>query len=302
MKTINKIIVSLWLMALGVSGLFATNSISISALDKACNLNDSYSCNVLAGYYMKQKETKKAKDYALKSCDLNDGFGYFILSGIEVQNSNHNDAIKYIAKACDLGEIQGCISFTSIYAGDTFIKVRKKISNDMFLKYIEKACILNDGTSCAILSDIYIKGEIVAENNQKALKLAKKSADLQNKFGYTLLSNISFSNKKFSESYIYAQKACELGSIQSCFELIKMSSDNRFLNVKNKLSKEKLLEPFKKSCEQNSLYCDYLSLIYTEGDIVKKDYKKALLYAEKGCQSNNARSCRLVAQINDFKR
>lgn len=148
-------------------GLVQDINASIKFHLKACDFNETQSCNELGRIYLDNKQTNKAKLFLEKSCKNSSGWACAKLGGI---NKDVNKSVVFYEKACDLNSRTSCSKLAKLYL---------KKDNTKALKYLKKACDKADAKACAMIANIYLKGEGVPANKIKALSFLDRAC----KFG-----------------------------------------------------------------------------------------------------------------------
>ncbi|WP_297453849.1 tetratricopeptide repeat protein [Persephonella sp.] len=116
-------------------------NLALQYYDKACNLNDAESCN-LVGIIYYRLDQQKNKDlymkYFQKACDLNLGVGCYNIGSIYMAKSNLKTAWKYLDKACNLGYYQGCDDLKKIPKYKPTLEELKKVDYGEYPKNWKK--------------------------------------------------------------------------------------------------------------------------------------------------------------------
>lgn len=203
--------------------------------------------------------------------------GYFYkdtllnLAGISLNNQASNELDEIVAasqaaptnptqvsqNACNSGNLQDCIALADLY-------LEEKNS----LKAIEvlvAACEKKSGEACVKLSNIYDSGNGVEKSQ------------------YLFLG--------------YAQKACEMGNMDGCYDL-----GVKYYRGEGELIKKdiaKAFQLFNKACVGgNQKGCNNVAVIYNNGENgISRNVKKARELFDVACKSGYAPSCENLAKI-----
>lgn len=187
---------------------------------KACDLNDSYGCYILARQFEfnifelmdqfninldKLKQISKSLDakacsidgtacdrlsyddfnneiqLSQAACDLGQVNGCLSLAGI-LEDHDLERAISSYQKACDLGSSRGCASLAGIYKGIFFHDSKESyIDLNKAVQFYQRACNLGDNTSCFSLSVLYEYNDDIGIDLSASFYYLQKSCELDNK-------------------------------------------------------------------------------------------------------------------------
>ena len=259
---------------------------------KACKQGDRNACQNLAfSYKMGQgvvKNTTLAREYYKKACDLQSDVGCYQLAefydqGINV-TQNFDTSMKYYGQSCDLGLEMGCGYFMIYYNNINYQKAKP---------LIEQYCRKPKAKTCTVLQE-HFKKKITKEKEIFLCKTGKLKACRKVADGYfnRLDNNIS----TYNEAIHFYEKACKLNDGYSCHRLalIYEKSGIQF----NKDYQKEIDKYATKSCMNNYIEsCLYLSDLYVNGKVIKKDYKKAFRLLRHACNQNESNSCNYLAMM-----
>jgi TPR repeat protein len=143
-----------------------------------CNKGDMEQCATIGGAYLlgkggKPKDEKKGLELLQKSCDGNSAFGCEILGRAWDQGKgvgpDKDKAVELWTKACDGGSGGACRS----------LALKKDTSDPARIPLLEKACDKDDNLGCMGLGAAYMHGNQGAPKDMdKAKQFMKKACDL----------------------------------------------------------------------------------------------------------------------------
>ena len=139
---------------------------------------DKKSCNVTGLVYAGAEKYQQAIKYFNKACELSNELSCNMLAvsyktGMGVRQ-DLSKAFKFYKKACDLNDTYSCYGLGNMYYQGQGIK--QNFANAK--KYYEKACNANVAKACGFLGAMYGKGEGVKQNLSTAKQYFGKACDL----------------------------------------------------------------------------------------------------------------------------
>lgn len=241
------------------------------SVDDAGNKNiDIYADGVFAG----------AEEYLLKACELSHaeactvlGDFYGIQPGNGAQIKDFAKSIPFYLKSCSLKNEKGCEKAVALYhnAGE----------------YCEKA---EDTTDT-----VYVRSEHCFTDATAFLKdeCSRDRISACEALGYLYADIYEPEQKEFKSATVYYQKACDLNSSSSCYELARTYE---LINSSN--TGGDFLRLYRKACEmKNSGACYRIAELYLEGQKVERNPVTAVTYLDKACGLNEPEACRTLSDI-----
>jgi len=254
-----------------------------------CDHNLSKSCRELAFLSLEVHHSyDESEKYFLKACDLKDAKSCRLLSYIyRSKRTNKRDKKKqfnFLKKACQLGHPNACTALGHRY----YSKINSgKIDKKDLLqgnKSYKKACELGDQDGCYNLGTQYLNKYGIEKDRKEAIKLFKKSCQI-NYRGCSLYLNLIIGKDLNISEFTILSKECKSNISSSCNNL-------GFLSFEVYHDYNKAEKYFTKACHlQNQESCKILAFLYESERIGKRDLKKSFYYFDKACKLGSRYSC-----------
>ena len=153
---------------------------------------DKKSCNVTGLVYAGAEKYQQAIKYFNKACELSNELSCNMLAvsyktGMGVRQ-DLSKAFKFYKKACDLNHASSCYSLGILHYKGQGTKQNFASAK----RYYEKACNASNGDACNELGFLYANGQGVQINNSTAKKYFGRACDLGSQNGcdnYRILNN-----------------------------------------------------------------------------------------------------------------
>lgn len=260
----------------------------IQIRNKLCSINYAPACSLIAQSYKREfaqshkiDDLVKAIQYSEKACNLNNSLGCFVLANIFnnnsyvlQQNGINEDTIDQIAlesytKACSLGHGEGC-NF------ERLILDRQKDSENLIntVKLNQEKCNSGDVAGCVFLSWFYMPYLIDVDRPNDLTEVEEPYRDIYKQL-----------NTDINTIIHYNEKACNLGYADGCNELIDIYRFKR--GGYDSYDFDKAVEFLHKLCDLDGK-CSFLGYVYeTELYDVERDLSKAFHFKQKECELEN---------------
>lgn len=145
---------------------------SFLSAQNLCNNNDAKACRFLMKSYESGRgvdiDYSKANQTGEKACQLNDSYSCYYMAKVYADNI---DLFTSLAeKSCSLGLSQGCLMLANSYLtgfNENFTKIN--IDIDKGITNLEKACSISQDI-CSNLGDLYLSGQDIPQNYETASK------------------------------------------------------------------------------------------------------------------------------------
>ena len=151
----------------------------------ACeNNNNTLNCSYVGLMYYMSNNYGKAEKYLIKACNENDSKSCQLVASIYFNgtarlNKKTDLAMKYYRKACELGLGSSCVAVGSIYG------LGKDIKQDYFaaFDYYKRGCESDDAEGCYLLGMLYENGLGCRVSIKSAINYYGKACDLRDQRG-----------------------------------------------------------------------------------------------------------------------
>lgn len=187
-----------------------------------------------------------------------------------------------------------CFSVVALIGGEfeDGIEAIKSKDYEKAKSALQSACDEENARACSVLGDLY-SGQIEeVKELKKSLLYYKKGCDLKDvkscynlAYMYRLGEGVDID---INESISYFSKGCHGGDGMSCYELSdiyeEQGDDKKALNLQ--------VRACDLGCTKS---CSYLAKKYMKKD--NQDVSKAIHFASKACNKNDADSCQLLGLI-----
>jgi serine/threonine protein kinase/TPR repeat protein len=228
-------------------------------------------------------------------------------------------AATFYSKACSAGNGDGCNSLGQMYFGG--LGVNQDYSRAA--AYYIKACDAGDSLGCSGAANMYTDGKFVPEDDSRAAELYATGLSIDSKDcnagKYMLCTFVAdeYENgfygisKDIEKAKQFYRKGCSMGSKLSCDKLKKFDANEskpaQFVNPKPPAQQSGLAEIVQRAMSlyksqnyaeaaplleqacnaDNAEACNDLSGIYSFGDGVARDSKRAAVLLSKACDLGN---------------
>lgn len=163
----------------------------LSNIAKGCELMYDEACNRLAIIYANDgKYEKQALEFYILACDLDNTFSCNLLGNYYYLNAMNKDdvykALGYFEKSCHNGFNKSCYMAGEIYRGKALVAQKNKNISEVkeYLlyseAYLDRSCDKNYKEGCDLLGQIYESGLLGVDKIDKSLFLYEKACDLKN--------------------------------------------------------------------------------------------------------------------------
>lgn len=293
-------------------------SMALEFYKKSCDLEYANGCFRLGYLYGKgekvEQNASKASHFYQKACDLDDEVGCFNLGvnhfkGVGV-DKDLAKALSFHQKSCDLNYALGCHSVGAFYEEGEGVKQDYAMAK----RHYAKACALdkkescdrekimdlnigcesNNGSACNELVTMYIKGNGVKQDAGKAIAYAKKACDLNNIDGCEWVVLLVEQSKN-------KDLIATLTSVRE--KICGLKKDGAYcatlgFNYQKSGNFSKALQMWEKACEFNeAITCNLLGDLNNFGEGVKQNYTLARQYYEKACEMDVGNACHNLALL-----
>lgn len=288
------------------------------AFKKGCELEDADSCGYLGADIIRKNIFKiapeKSYEYSLKGCQLGSGLactniatlyalGQYVQEDKKKAETLYKKASELEYKACINSQAEGCFRYANMIYSSLLDSLDYSSANAS----LEKACNLNSADGCRALAAQYRAGKTLKQDfsvakalNDKACSLGDHESCIELAKMYSTGRTVSYDMKK---SFSYYEKACILGDADICIRV----ADKIHSNLKDKDAFKKAEKYYIKSCDyNNSRGCRLLGSLYywysskhKDNDIAAKMTEKGHKLLEKGCNLEDAQSCKTLGIIHE---
>lgn len=266
-------------------------------LNKACQLKDQNSCQILVTIKEQNKTTRLPLETQCSVANpqacipLADAY----LLGTHAMHIDHAKAYKFYDTACQAKDAYACTQLAAMYFNGQHVRRNQAQA----AKLNERTCQTKQiaaAPACMALAEQYAQGKGVTQNRLKAREYYQQGCQLNNPTACNHYIQLLIEDKNYKQAIALAERQCFVAnSAEVCFNLGNVYADKK-LPISNT---EKALTAYDFACSYNyTAACTQLADFYATGTGVSKNLGTARYYYQKACKDDNQQACKALQSLN----